>query len=135
LTTDPTLSSGETVLLTAGGFAPFEEVDVTLHSTEIALGAVAADSTGIVNYSFTVPAGLPAGTHHVEFAGTSQDPAFAFTITAAAGTTSSSSGGLSSTGFDTTLFGGLGAALIAAGGLVALRGRPRLAALRGRHAR
>jgi hypothetical protein len=135
LSADPTLTPGENVALTAGGFAAYEAVDVTLHSTEQELGTVAADSTGTVDYSFTVPAGLPAGTHHVEFAGTSQQVEFAFTIKSGVDAVSASGGGLSSTGFDTALFGGFGAALIAAGGLVALRARPRLATLRGRHAR
>jgi hypothetical protein len=136
LTTDPTLSSGEGVQLVAAGFVPGEQVAITLHSTPQALGSVAADSTGTVNFAFTVPAGLPAGTHHVEFAGASRDIEFAFTVApSAVAATSASAGSLSSTGFDTTLFGAAGAALVALGALVALRGRPRLASLRGRHAR
>src|SRR5690606_39990858 len=56
---------GEQLTITAGGFAPHETgIVLELHSDPVVLATgLTADANGVVRYSFTVPAGTPAGAH------------------------------------------------------------------------
>jgi hypothetical protein len=57
--------AGGTIPIAMSGFAPFEVVDIWLYSTPVLLGTLTADADGAISGSFTVPAGTPAGTHHI----------------------------------------------------------------------
>ena len=76
--TDPMLTPGQSVLLKAPGFVADETVTATVYSTPQVLGTTAADSAGLVSYSFVVPTGLAQGSHTLQFAGASLRSDFAF---------------------------------------------------------
>lgn len=65
------LAGKRTQTVTASGFAPGEDVEVTLHSDAITLGTTPADSAGKVSYSFTVPTSIAPGEHRVVLRGLS----------------------------------------------------------------
>lgn len=64
-----TVSPGGQLTVSGTGFTPGEPVDVTLHSTAVALGTVIADAEGAAALTFTVPADLEPGEHRVELVG------------------------------------------------------------------
>ena len=51
--------------LLASGFKPDEDIEVSLHSDPVTLGYTTADSAGTVRFAAHIPAGTPAGVHHV----------------------------------------------------------------------
>ena len=77
--TDPLLAGEElvegqrhVVAAPAGTFAAGETVSGAIHSDPVVLAETAvANPDGSVSYTFTVPAGLPAGTHTLVLTGTS----------------------------------------------------------------
>ena len=84
----------------ASGFAPGEEVGVTLLSTPRSLGTVTADDAGVASITFEVLASDGAGEHHVEFTGPSGTVTVPFTLVlpaAAATTTTVAAGQLPTT--------------------------------------
>jgi hypothetical protein len=68
-TTAATPAPGTKVVRMYGGFQPYEQVTLTLHSTPVALGTFPADANGVVTVEFTLPAGTPIGAHTLELAG------------------------------------------------------------------
>ena len=64
----------------ASGFAPGEEVGVTLLSTPRSLGTVTADDAGAASITFEVLASDGAGEHHVVFSGPSGSVSIPFTL-------------------------------------------------------
>jgi uncharacterized membrane protein (DUF485 family) len=60
-----TLVVGASIPVSGEGFAPFEVVDIWLHSTPVLLGTLTADAQGRISGSFAMPSGLPTGIHHV----------------------------------------------------------------------
>jgi hypothetical protein len=131
LPADPALTPGQSIELSASGFEPGEAVSATLHSKPVDLGSTPADASGAITFAFTVPTSLPAGAHTIVFAGASTTVRFPFTLDASP----AAGGGLSNTGFDTQLYGGLALVLVVAGGLAVSVGRRRVPQLRGRHSR
>jgi predicted alpha-1,2-mannosidase len=122
---------GTVVPVDGDGFAPGEQVSLTLFSDPIALGTLTADADGIVRGSFTVPAAATTGAHEVEALGATSQVAVrtAFrvvdTAVADAGRAplrpGSNDGSLAYTGGDpeSAVDAGLvGGVLLAAGGLV-----------------
>jgi DNA-binding beta-propeller fold protein YncE len=65
-----TVRAGETVTMTADGFAPGEWVTATLFSTPVDLGMFRADASGALTATVTIPADVAAGEHR--FATTGQ---------------------------------------------------------------
>ena len=63
------VTAGGSVTLRAVGFAPGEQVDVSLHSTEVALGTFTADAAGAVEGDITVPADVEPGHHTIVMVG------------------------------------------------------------------
>ncbi len=148
LTDDPTLSPGQSVHLVLTGFSPGESVTVILHSAPRTLNAATAGADGTVDYAFTVPADLESGAHTLVFTGTQSAAVATFAFTVAGGVqptsppptqpadnggqgdegdsvTSTSTGGLASTGVDALAQGDLAAALIAVGAGLLLCARVR----------
>ncbi|SEN51507.1 hypothetical protein SAMN05216281_1094 [Cryobacterium luteum] len=60
-----TIAPGASIPITGTGFAPFEVVDIWLHSTPVLLGTLTADALGRVSGSFPMPANIASGTHHI----------------------------------------------------------------------
>lgn len=81
-----TLPAGGTITLVARDFLPGETVSFYLHSDPIFLGTAVADANGVATLVVAIPAGAPAGEHHVRATGaTSQRTAeIPVTVTAAA---------------------------------------------------
>ena len=61
--------AGGSVTISGVGFAPGETVDVTLHSTPVALGSFTADDAGAVEAPVAIPAVHRAGVHTIELVG------------------------------------------------------------------
>ena len=59
-----TLVVGASIPVTGEGFAPFEVVDIWLHSTPVLLGTLTADAQGRISGNFAMPTGVATGTHH-----------------------------------------------------------------------
>ena len=100
--------------MTASGFAPSESVEIWLHSTPTKLVTAIADNNGAIRQTVTIPEGTDIGAHKIEVCGASSGSAYAsLTVT----------DGLAVTGIDpvaSTLGGGVGALLLAAGIAVVL---------------
>ncbi|GMA34539.1 hypothetical protein [Demequina litorisediminis] len=56
---------GKSFVVSATGFAPYDKVEVWLHSTPVLLGSATADTTGALSLRVTIPANTPAGQHTV----------------------------------------------------------------------
>ncbi|MFV0286212.1 MAG: hypothetical protein ACK5IM_07470 [Demequina sp.] len=56
---------GKSFMVSATGFAPYDKVEVWLHSTPVLLGSATADTTGALSLRVTIPANTPAGQHTV----------------------------------------------------------------------
>jgi len=74
LTADVALSSGtvhpgDTVHVTASGFAHGEPVDIELHSVPVQLASVTAGADGTIDATVTIPADAPAGAHRIVLKG------------------------------------------------------------------
>lgn len=112
---------GNLVTVIASGFAPGETVQIWLHSTPVKLVTTTADENGALRQAVTIPDGTDIGAHTVEVRGATNGSAYAnLTVT----------DGLAVTGFDSvasTVGGGVGALLLAAGIGVVLLARRRSA--------
>jgi LPXTG-motif cell wall-anchored protein len=129
---DNTPVAGEAVTIEVGGFAPYSEVTIELHSDPIVLGTFTADGEGVVHATVNLPAGV-SGSHDVVVMGSNAlgAPVVAtipVTIAADSGTNSTDDGGLlPRTGSNTTTIVTLGGVLIVLGGGATVITRKRLA--------
>jgi hypothetical protein len=64
-----TLNPGDPLTVSGFGFTPGEQVEVWLFSDPQWVGTATATEEGTVSYTFTLPADLEAGSHHVELRG------------------------------------------------------------------
>ena len=64
-----TLVPARRLTLVARGFDPFETVAFYLHSDPVFLGTAVADENGVSTLVVALPAGVPAGQHHVQATG------------------------------------------------------------------
>jgi hypothetical protein len=87
LVTPTSVKPGTTATATATGFTPGETVNATVHSNSIDVGQAVAAPDGSVHLTFTVPAGLAAGTHDLVLVGQASGhmTAAAFMVTASSG--------------------------------------------------
>jgi len=81
-----TLPAGGTITLVARDFLPGETVSFYLHSDPIFLGTAVADANGVATLVVAIPAGAPAGEHHVRATGATslRTAEIPVTVTAAA---------------------------------------------------
>ncbi|MCL2317169.1 MAG: Ig-like domain-containing protein [Actinomycetia bacterium] len=81
--------SGGAVTLAGAGFAPNETVNVVLMlgAAPVTLASVTADAKGVVTWSGTVPASVPAGTYTVTMTGATSAKTASTSVTIAASTT------------------------------------------------
>jgi hypothetical protein len=107
-----TITAGGENSLTASGFRPGEQVAATLHSTPVDLGTYTASASGIVAFTFTVPATLEPGNHTVTLLGLTSGRAAAAGLTVIAPTTTT---GLADTGGPIGDLSWLASVLIVAG--------------------
>jgi hypothetical protein len=76
---------GATLTFTGSGYRLGEAVTATVFSEPVAVGTEAADASGSVAFSWTVPAGFAPGDHRVELSGARSGTASAgFTVAASA---------------------------------------------------
>jgi hypothetical protein len=117
------VTAGAPVSLHAAGFAPGEIIEVSLHSTPIALGTLTADGEGEVDGTVTIPADVEPGDHTLLLVGLTSGsrvsaPLEVLGATTAPGepraipATGSASGGLAAVGMSLVL---AGLALVAGG--------------------
>ncbi|MEN2738920.1 hypothetical protein ABCS02_14110 [Microbacterium sp. X-17] len=66
---DNALTPGSTVIVTASGFQPNEEVAIWLHSDPVLLATVNASADGTLSQTVTIPADIPLGSHQIELLG------------------------------------------------------------------
>jgi hypothetical protein len=71
----PAEVSGSTLSFSAAGFEPASKSDLMAFSDPVRLGSVVADDEGTVRGSVRLPAGFPAGLHHLVISGTAPDGA------------------------------------------------------------
>ena len=64
-----TLVTGKKITLVARDFLPGETVAFYLHSDPVFLGTAVADENGVATLVVALPAGVPAGAHHVQATG------------------------------------------------------------------
>ena len=64
-----TLVTGKKITLVARDFQPGETVAFYLHSDPVFLGTAEADENGVATLVVALPAGVPAGQHHVQATG------------------------------------------------------------------
>ncbi|GAA1516724.1 Ig-like domain-containing protein [Agromyces terreus] len=120
---------GGTVNVTGADFPAGTSVEFELHSTPVALGAVAADENGAVAFAAVVPTSTPEGAHHVvallpdgstvevPITVTAADAAAAPADDASAtAATDATTAGLADTGFDGTVPGLVAVAAMLLGG-------------------
>jgi LPXTG-motif cell wall-anchored protein len=110
------------------GFQSHERVNVYIHSNLVFVGSTIADSNGVAELTFTVPASLPAGHHTVEFVGESsgQVDSAPLTITGSSVAPASSGSTLPFTGgSDVWQLTAIGAGLVLVGGGVVVGVRRR----------
>lgn len=113
---------GEAITVTGTGFAPGEQVEVWLHSDPQWVGTALAAADGSVTHTFTLPADLEPGQHHVELVGVTSGVVLAtpeFTVVAAGTATPVSGSTLPYTGSDTTGVLWAGGALVLVGAVLA----------------
>ncbi|MGY1660440.1 LPXTG cell wall anchor domain-containing protein [Geodermatophilus sp. SYSU D00705] len=131
-TTDSTPAPGEKVVRVIKGFQPYEQVSLVLHSTPTPIGTFPADAQGVLTVEFTLPAGVPAGTHTLAFDG-NMGSHFEETVTvvAAGATVATASESLAYTGADVTVPLVAGTGLVLLGGATVFAARRRKAAAQG----
>jgi alpha-L-fucosidase len=129
--------AGEAVTIEVGGFAPYSEVTIELHSDPIVLGTFTADGEGVVRATVNLPAGV-TGSHDVVVMGSNAlgAPVVAtipLTIAADPGSGSDDGDGgdggglLPRTGSNTATIVTLGGVLVVLGGGATVITRKRLA--------
>ena len=106
LTADVALSSstarpGDTIHVTASGFAHSEPVKIELHSDPVELASVTADADGTIDTTVTIPADAPAGAHRIVLTGQMSTLTGGSALTVAGATTPGGSEG-SGTGSGST---------------------------------
>ncbi len=60
-----TVTKGQSVALSAGGFEPGEPVEFLMRSEPVLLGTAVADASGVVRLTVTIPSAATAGAHHL----------------------------------------------------------------------
>ena len=115
------------VTLTAVGFAPGETVDVTLHSTPIALGTLTADAAGAVEGDVTIPADVEPGYHTIELVGQTSARPVEVAVEVDAPRSPTTRSQLPATGSPSAALASVAAALLVVGGALVAEGRRRRA--------
>jgi alpha-L-fucosidase len=131
---DNTPVAGEPVTIEVGGFAPYSEVTIELHSDPIVLGTFTADGEGVVRATVNLPAGV-SGSHDVVVMGSNAlgAPVIAtipvtISVDPGPGSDDGDSGGLlPRTGSNTATILTLGGVLVVLGGGATVITRKRLA--------
>jgi hypothetical protein len=110
------------------GFAPREQVVITLHSKTFTLATVTTDASGNFSVAVTLPAGV-TGNHQIVATGATGDSDNGHLTLSACGNGAAGqgagSGGLSTTGVAVLSLGGLGLVLLIGGVFLVVSGRRR----------
>lgn len=120
---------GGALTATAASFDPGSTVTFTFFSDPVVLGTATADAAGTATLQATWPAAASDGTHTVVASGTANGAPFEVSSSTVCGATGGGSGTLPRTGSDSAPLLQIAIALVAAGGLLVLAARKRMAAV------
>ncbi len=119
-----TVELGGTLTITGTGFAPAEQVTVTLFSTPVLLATAAADANGRVTQAVTIPRDLEVGIHHLELVGLTSGSRVRVDIEVLGATVQSASA-LPATGRSEGPLAAVGTGLVLAGAALVVLGHRR----------
>jgi LPXTG-motif cell wall-anchored protein len=128
-TSGASCNPGGPLTASASGFAPGSEVTFTFNSDPVVLGTATAGDDGVASVQSTWPANAADGTHEVVATGTDGDGAFEVRASTVCGVSSTSGGALPRTGSDSAPLLQIAIALVAAGGILVLAARKRMASV------
>jgi hypothetical protein len=117
-----TVPAGGTITVTGAGFLPGEQVQVILHSTPVVLATVTADTDGSVSTPVTIPADIEPGPHTIELMGVTSGRSVEVAVTIEG---VEDPAALPATGRTAVPEAGVGAGLVALGGVLVLVARRR----------
>ena len=86
------IPAGASLVVTAAGFIPGEDVAIVVRSTPVVLTRIAADSSGIVHTTVALPADLALGPHTLTLSGLETTAFYSFTLVAATSSTGTGTG-------------------------------------------
>ncbi|KJL25785.1 Cna protein B-type domain protein [Microbacterium azadirachtae] len=124
-----TAHPGETVHVTASGFAPRDPVKIELHSVPVLLASVTAGADGTVDTTVTLPPDVAAGEHQIVLTGAMSTLTGSAALTVPGGTGTGSTGGATGGAASPSGAGTSSAAQLAATGSEVPFGEMGLAAL------
>lgn len=123
-----TCNPGGALTASAAGFQPGTEVTFTFNSDPVVLGTATAGDDTVASIQTTWPANASDGTHTVVASGTDGTGPFEVSSSTVCGV-SSSGGALPRTGSDSAPLFQIAIALVAAGGILVLAARKRMASV------
>lgn len=127
-TSGASCNPGGALTASATGFAPGSEVTFTFESDPVVLGTAIAGDDTTASIQSTWPANAADGTHTVTASGTDGTGAFSVSSSTVCGV-STSTGALPRTGSDSAPLFQIAIALVAAGGILVLAARKRMASV------
>jgi LPXTG-motif cell wall-anchored protein len=127
-TSGASCNPGGPLTASAQGFAPGTEVTFTFNSDPVVLGTATAGDDGVASVQTTWPSNAADGTHTVTASGTDGDGPFEVSASTVCGV-STSGGALPRTGSDSAPLLQIAIALVAAGGILVLAARKRMASV------
>ena len=120
---------GGPMTASAQGFAPGTEVTFTFESDPVVLGTATAGDDTAASIQSTWPANAADGTHTVTASGTDGTGPFSVSATTVCGAGTGGTGSLPRTGSDSAPLFQIAIALVAAGGILVLAARKRMASV------
>jgi LPXTG-motif cell wall-anchored protein len=127
-TSGASCNPGGPLTATAAGFDPGTTVTFTFNSDPVVLGTGTADAAGIASIETTWPAAAADGGHTVTASGTGNGVPYSVSSSTTCGV-GGSSGALPRTGSDSAPLLQIAIALVAAGGILVLAARKRMASV------
>jgi LPXTG-motif cell wall-anchored protein len=127
-TSGASCNPGGPLTATASGFQPGAQVTFTFNSDPVVLGTATAGDDGVASIQSTWPANAADGTHTVTASGADGDGVFEIGASTVCGV-STSGGALPRTGSDSAPLLQIAIALVAAGGILVLAARKRMASV------
>jgi hypothetical protein len=67
---NPSPNKGDSITVKCGGWMPDSDVTIVLHSDPVTLATVAADGSGNIDATVSIPSSVDAGAHTLELTGT-----------------------------------------------------------------
>jgi LPXTG-motif cell wall-anchored protein len=128
-TSGASCNPGGPLSASAQGFDPGTTVTFTFESDPVVLGTAVADASGAASIQSTWPAAAADGAHSVVASGTGDGVPFSVSSSTTCGVGGSGGGALPRTGSDSAPLLQIAIALVAAGGILVLAARKRMASV------